>query len=444
MGLFDKLWGTKTKEEVQQNIRFGRYTDSYKLPANYEAWEKSLVAFQDGDYLESYCQFFKYLRDEQEDNVRYRREDDRIVFELFQGSKKIIGFADDHKVKAEAKIAKTEGLNVGFMRRLIEKNFSLEYSRFCLDHDDNICILFDTYTLDGSPYKLYHALKEVATNADKQDDLLLDEFRMLQEVDTTHLKDLDLAEKEAKYAYISEQLQIVLREVEEGRLPFGQYPGAYVYLLLAVVYKLDYLTRPEGYLMERLEFAHRQYFSKDGKKPLKKAKNLVKELKKLLERSKEAYFKEMYHGKSTFGITVPVNHDRVVSSIENELVNMDWYLQNGYHRIALGITGFIVGYCLFNYAVPKPTRELLDLYYRITEPAFFASMGFQLDYYDPDKEVFNKRAIKKAIQHIVQENKAQYPKLRPAVSSLAYTSMPAFAKSYLLMIRDLDVSRIPA
>jgi hypothetical protein len=352
-----------------------------------------------------------------------------------------VGYADQHKVTAEAKIAKTDGLNVGFMRRLIEKNFSLEYSRFCLDHDNNICILFDTYTLDGSPYKLYHALKEVATNADKQDDLLLDEFRMLQAVDSSHLKDLAPNEKEAKYAFISEQVNQVLEEVEKGKLPFGQYPGAYVYLLLEVIYKLDYLTRPEGFLMERLEFAHRQYFSKDGKKPLTKAKNLINELKKLLKRPKDAYFKEMYHGKSTFGITVPVNHDRVVSSIENELANMDWYLQNGFHRIAQGITSFIVGYCLFNYAVPKPTREFLDLYYRITEPAFFASMGFKLDYYDAPNGVFNKKSIKRAIQRIAAENKDQYPQLRPATNDLQYTSLPEFAKSYLLMIRDLDVSK---
>ena len=62
------------------------------------------------------------------------------------------------------------------MRRLVESNYVLEYSRYGLDDDDNLVIKFDTSALDASPYKLYYALKEVAANADKQDDLLLDEI----------------------------------------------------------------------------------------------------------------------------------------------------------------------------------------------------------------------------------------------------------------------------
>jgi len=442
MGFFDKFWHAKVEETEQPNIRFGRYTDSYKLPGNYEAWDKALLSFENGQYLDSYTHFFNYLRDEQEDNVRFWQEGEQIHFELFQGSKKITGFANKHKVKAEAKIAKTDDLNVGFMRRLIEKNFTLEYSRFSLDPQNNLCIIFDTYTLDGSPYKLYYALKEVAINADKQDDLLLDEFGMLQEIDSSHLEDLQEAEKEAKHHFITKEVEKVIQEIQQGKLPFDQYPGAYVYLLLGLIYKLDYLTRPEGYLMERLEFAHRQYFAKDNKSTLEKAKDLVHELQKLLDRSKDAYFKEMYRGKSTFGITVPVNHDRVVSCIDNELANMDWYLQNGHSKIGMGITSFIVGYCLFNYAVPKPGREFLELYYRIIEVDFFKSIGFNFDYYQADQQQFNKKSIRKAIQRVAQRNRDRYPNIRPAINTLKYTSLPDFTKSYLLMIRDLDMSKV--
>ena len=90
------------------------------------------------------------------------------------------------------------------------------------------------------------------------------------------------AEKEAKYHFITKEVEKVIQEVQHGKLSFDQYPGAYVYLLLGLIYKLDYLTRPEGYLMERLEFAHRQYFAKDNKTTLEKAKDLVQELQKLL------------------------------------------------------------------------------------------------------------------------------------------------------------------
>lgn len=442
MSFLDRLIYGKSADADQPNIRFGRYTDSYKSPVNYAAWDKALASFENEEFLDSFRFFLTYLRDEQEDNVRFWQEGEDVKFELFQGSKKISGCANASKVKIKAKVAETDGLNVGFMRRLIEKNFSLEYARFGLDDEDNIVILFDTYSLDGSPYKLYYAIKEVAINADKQDDLLLDEFGMLRAVDVAHLEEVPPAEKEVKYNYIKSSLQSVLKEWKNGRLSFEQYPGAYVYLFLDLIYKLDYLTRPEGYLMEQLELAHRQYFATDDKKTLEKAQNLVKTLEDLVSRPKDAYFKEMYRGKSTFGITVPVNHDRVIASIDNEIVNMDWYVQNGHEAIALSIPGFIVGYCLFNYAIPKPARELFELYYQIIEPSFFSNLGFQIDYFDPSSQKFNARSIKRTIKQICHNNRDFYPKLNPNLNGLQYNSKTAFAKNYLLMIRNMDMTKV--
>ena len=80
------------------------------------------------------------------------------------------------KLRCSARIAKGEQLNVGLLRRLIEHNYGLKYSRYALDAEGYITIVFDTFLLDGSPYKLYYALKEIATHADKQDDLLISEF----------------------------------------------------------------------------------------------------------------------------------------------------------------------------------------------------------------------------------------------------------------------------
>ena len=441
MGLFDRIFGQNEKLEPQPDIRFGRYSDSYKSTQNYDAWDVALDKFEAESYLESYRQFFKYLRDDYEDNVRYWDEDGGIHFELFQGSKKITGFANNKKLKAEAKVAKTQSLNVGFMRRLIEQNFSLKYARFALDEDKNIAILFDTYTLDGSPYKLYYALKELATNADKQDDLLLDEFSMLESVDSSHLQELPEAEKEVKFNYIQKEVEEVFEEKDKGRLNTEQYPGGIAYLLLNLIYKLDYLIKPEGYMMETLERVHRVYFAKDGKSTSQKNQMLCKELKKLVQRPKDDFFKEMYRVKSTFGITTPVNHDRVVSFIDGELNNMDWYKENKHMKVAISIPGYIVGYCLFNYAIPKPDRDLFHLYFQIIESEYFKTLGFTLEYYSSLENKFNKKLIKRAIEHIVEDNKTKYPKLNPAIGSLNYTSLADFAKSYLLMVRNLDMTK---
>lgn len=442
MGILDRIFGRQEEKLPQPDVRFGRYSDSYKEPDNYNAWDLALEKFEAEEYKASYLQFFKYLRDEQEDNVKFWEENGGIRFEIYQGSKKITGFANNKKLKAEAKVAHTEIMNVAFMRRLMEHNFGLKYSRFALDPDNNISIVFDTYTLDGSPYKLYYALKELATNADKQDDLLIDEFNMLEAVDIAHLIELPEAEKEVKYNFIQKEIKSVIDEVEQGSLNPSQYPGGIAYLLLNLVYKLDYLTKPEGYMMETLERVHRIYFTNDGKTTAQKNQVLAKELAKLMERPKDDFFKEMYRVKSTFGITTPVNHDRIVGFIDGELNNMDWYKEHNHNKVAISVPGYIVGYSMFNYAIPKPDRDFFHLYFKVIEAEYFKNLGFTDVYYDTSNpKPFNKRAIRRAIDQIVDRNRVQYPRISPSTSSLNYDSLASFAKSFLLMIRNLDMTK---
>lgn len=439
MGFFDRFFGGSSESSPQPKISFGRYTDSYKTTAQYDAWDSALEKFEEEKYLEGYKDFFRYLRDEEIDNVRCWEENKGLAFELFQGSKKITGFADYQKVMVEAKIAHSNELNLGFLRRLIEDNFNLKHSRFALDADNNITIKFDTYTLDGSPYKLYYALKEVATKADKQDDLLLDEFQALEAIDTGHLQDIAEEEKQAKYAFITGELKKVLQEVNHGRLNKDQYPGGVAYLLLNCSYKLDYLTRPEGVTMETLERLHRLYFAQDDKTTAEKIAMFARGFESLLDRPKEDYFKEMYKVMSTFGITNPVNHDRVKGFIDGELPNMDWYQENDYNEVALAIPGYIVGYCMFNYAIPLPDRSFFHLYYQIVEASYFKSLGFTTDYYDGSS--FNKKGIKRAIKNIVEQNRQQFPQLNPKIGTLNFDSLTKFAKSFLMMVRDLDMTK---
>ena len=441
MGFFDKFFGSTIENIPQPDIRFGRYSDSYKSKAQYAAWETSLVLFEKQDYLASFKAFFIYLKDEKENNVTFREEKGTIHFELIQGSKKIIGTANRKSVRAEAKIAITENLNIGFMRRLMEENFKTRYSSFALDTDNDITIVFDTNILDASPYKLYYALKEVATKADKLDDLLIDEFDALHHTDDSLMEQATAAEKETKYQFVVGEIKAVLDTIENGKLNTTQYPGGVAYLLLNLSYKLDYLTVPQGMLMETLERIHRLYFAKDAKTNLQKNAILQKEFQQLVKQPKIDFFKGIYRVKTTFGITKPVTHDRVVSFIDGELHQMDWYNDNDYYKVAMAIPGYIIGYCLFNYAVPKPDKDLFYLFYQIIYNDFFGKLGFQLDLVDLEQQVFNKKAIKKAIREIVETNKDIYPHLSPNVNKLSFDGQVKFAKSYLTMIRNLDLTK---
>lgn len=442
MGLLDRLF-PKTASPIEiPDIRFGRYSDSYKEEDNYQAWHAAVGAFTKEKFVDSFQYFFRYLSDEKEENVHCEQIDGKLQFEFFQGSKRIFGEADERQLKAEAKIAHAADFDVHFSRRLLEKNFDLKYSRFALDEADNLCIVFDTSALDGSPYKLYRALKELAVNADKQDDLLLDEFRQfLIPLADNHTNELPEAEKEIKYHFILRKIESVFQQIKQSTLDAYTYPGAISYQLLSLTYSLDYLIKPEGYMMEALERIHRRYFEKTAHDNVEKNEQMKMELRKLQERSKAAFFKEFYLTKATFGITSPESHARVSDFIQMELNNMDWYYENGHIAIAKAIPDYIVGYCMFNYAVPKPDRDLFRLYYRIMEADFFDELGFKPLLYQTSNKQFNKKEIRRAIDQIKWENQQQYPHFRPSMQQLEFSDQAAFAKSYLQMIQELELSK---
>jgi hypothetical protein len=442
MSFWDFILGRKQEKKIAEpSIRFGRYTDSYKSKTQYDFWDLALKEFENDNYLEAYTAFFQYLRDEKDDNVRWLNENSGIRFEILQGSKRVTGIADARQVKAEARIAHAEELSVAFMRRLMESNYSLDYSRYALDDDNNLVIKFETSALDGSPYKLYYALKEVAINADKLDDLLLDEFQShLTSIDMGSKIDISLQEKEAKYAFIINEIQSVLNTIDSGNLNADKYPSGISYLLLSLIYKLDFLTVPEGFLMETIERIHRAYFHNDGRTLIQKNIGIRKDLDKALQREKELIFNELYATSSVFGILTPKGHDTLVSLIDGELPNMDWYEENKHSEVAMAVTGYIVGNALFSYALPKPDRELLTFYYKIFEPDYYTSLGFESIYFNNTTKNFDVKGIKAAIRQIIEAHKEKYPLLSPDLNTLDFSTPSRLARTYLIMVRNLEVS----
>ena len=437
MNLFGRIFGTKPAPSSPQ-IRFGRYTDSNRLVAKETAFDAALKDFVKEDYLKSYVSFFDYLLDEEEQNLRVWEEKGELRFEFFQGSKKITGFANERKFYAAARIAKANSLQSSFMRRLLEANFELKYSRFALSPDDVITIVFDTYTADGSPHKLYAALKELATHADKHDDILVDEFEALEITDFNMRRELPAEEKAIKLAYMQQEIRAVFEEMDKGKLPADQYPVAYTYLLLDLCYRLDYLTKPEGFMMETLERIDRTAFAEDGRNAAQKNLALRQEFQQLLDRPTEKMARELYEVSTTFGITPSIDHQKLALLIDQELPNMRWYAEHGHERIAKAIPGFIVGRALFSYAMPPPDRDLFHLLMQVLESDYFLSLGFQ-----PlaPAGLLDEKAIKQALRSIVNKYEAEYPRLSLDAKRLDFRSVNGFAASYLMMVREVDLGK---
>ncbi len=437
MGLFDRWFGGG-KNFNRPDVQFGRYSDHYRTKEQEDFWKTAVTSYEKQEYMESFRAFFQSLQANGQDSIQFEEKDNALHFELLQGSKKVHGFANNEKFAAHAKVVHADRLNVGFMRRLLEHNHALKYSRLSLDDDNNICIKFDSYIIDASPYKLYAALKELSTSADKQDDLLADEFDMLHQIDSRHIIDLPEEEKKTKYSYIKKWTDSTFTRIEE--LDPNKFKIGINYLLLNLIYKMDYLVVPEGVMMETLEKCHHLFFAPDGKTPQEKSQSVVKELKEMVERPEQNFHKEMYRVPSTFSITAQAEHAQLAAMIEAEMPSMDWYLQNEYFDLAAAIAGFVSGHFLFYFRLPQPDREYLHLLFEILEPEYFKALGFEPHYYNKETKEFDKSAIKNEINNIAKANKERFPKLAPDTKELKYTNLPEFARSFLFMVKALDMT----
>jgi hypothetical protein len=375
-------------------------------------------------------QFFIENTNENVDIVdKYVDNNAKIRFEFYQGSKHIVGFISDTHITASAKVVTCDGLNVGFMRRLLVKNAHLLYTNFTLDAHDNVCIRFSSAVADCSPQKLYFSLKELALSADKEDDLLLSEFPMLRTVDSAHIVPLN-AEKTAAYFLFFKQWLTQAQQLC-NTLDGKRNSGIIAFILLDLVYKIDALLQPEGAIMETCDRTHQHYFAQERAPAADKLPLMLRELSTLNTFVEADFQREMYMATATFGITRAAKTTQIRDFIAEQLPNVQFYIHAQQPLIAQAIIGFVVGSCFFNYAVPKPQRALFDLWYRVSESEFFAIRGEQTVFYDTTTHTLEKQTLLTKINSITAKYCTEFPDFEVDISKINFDTIAQFGGSLL-------------
>jgi hypothetical protein len=424
--MFDKLFGrAKKKEEPQAgpDIPFGRYSDNNKPVAKVNRWTDADNLFKEKKYTDGLDAFFDYLRDDAVQNAVYERNGAEGRFQFYQGSKIVRGHFNNEEVKAEVTLARMPQPSVPVMRRLLEMNFSLYYSRFALDND-RLCMSFDSDIETASPSKLYYGLKELSTKADKQDDLLVQDFTILETTDSDHITDIPQSEKEVKYQYLQKWIQQTLDTI--SGVDADKFSGGNAYMLLALVYRIDYLIAPEGKLLNDLEKIAGIYFKKDERPVIEKNRDMVEEFKKLLATPKEEIFKYLFRSKYTFAIVAPQQYKAIADSIHGANQNMIWYRDNNYPFIATQISEYGITYCQYSYSLPKAITELIHLYMMVNYPEYFVALGYQIAYYDPKNNQFASQGIIDRIKEIQMKWKDKYPLMDLKTQNLKFDTLTNF------------------
>jgi hypothetical protein len=434
--MFDKLFSwTRKKEGPPPGVVLGRYSDNNKGVEKTNRWNEADALFKEKNYVKSIDAFFDYLRDDSIGNVITERKGEVLNFTIYQGSKVVRGNCNDKRLYAEVNLARMPQPSIPVMRRLLEQNYLLYYSRYTL-HEDRICMRFDSEIATSSPNKLYYGLKELATKADKQDDILVQDFAQLEQIDTDHIAALPATEKKIKLEYIRQFIRETIDYIDT--LDKDKLAGGIAYMLLSLGYRLDYLVAPEGNLLFELEKIIGLYFNKEERTPQEKNQLMIEGYKKILEKKDEEIAPYLFHSTSTFSIVAPQPHKAVSDAITTAIQNMLWYRDNKYPEIARQILEYGLSYCQYSFSLPKPLTMLFRLFMEVNYPGYFHALGFQGQLFDPASNQFEKDEIEEKISDIIRDWKEKYPNLEWKTQNLRYEHILSFNQSFLNEIQALN------
>ncbi len=435
--MIDRLLKWKRRPDaIRPDIKFGRYSDNNKSVAKAGLWTESENLFKEKEFRNSIKTFFEYLRDDEAGNVEFREVGDEFAFEIYQGSKILRGESKKECIHTWVELARMSQHSVPVMRRLLEQNFNLFYSRYSLN-GEKLMMQFDTEIDAANPNKLYYALKELAIMADKQDDLLVQDFQSLEKLDMEHVHELPEAEKEVKYEFFRKNIRESLDQV--NTLDAEKYTGGVAYLLLALLYRIDFLIVPEGWLMHELERIQSIYFKKDNLSNIEKNRQMQQAIEKLEEISKEDFYRYLFRSKSTFAIRLPKNYSNVSEAITNANKSMIWYRDNKYPEIARQICEYGISFCQYTYSLPKVVTEYFQLLMEINYSEYFNKLGFSLTFYNHNKGKFDPFSIETEIERITRKWKEKFSGLNFRTSRLKYDNLVNFNHSFTTELSELNL-----
>ena len=434
--MFDKLFGWFRKTaEPRPDIVFGRYSDNNKTVKQVNRWTEADNLFKDRQYQQSIDAFFEYLRDDHVRNVETDRKGEILNFTIYQGSKVVRGICNHERLSAEVTLARMPEPSIPVMRRLLEQNYLLYYSRYTLDNN-KICMRFDSEIETANPNKLYYGLKELATKADKQDDLLVQDFASLEQTDTDHVDQLPDREKQVKLDYFRNFIKGTVEYIDT--LDKDKLAGGISYMLLALGYRIDYLIAPEGKLLQEMEKVISVYFSKEERSAQEKNHLMTEAFRKMLDKKDHEILPYLFRSTSTFSIVAPQPHKVIADAINTAIQNMLWYRDNKYPEIARQIMEYGISYCQYSYSLPKPMSLLVQMFMEINYPDYFMHLDFQGKLYDPAANQFEKQEIEDHVEQIISAWTEKYPSLVWKASNIRYDNIISFNQSFLNEIQGLN------
>ena len=169
-------WLNFFKTKTEQIHQFGRGINANISPDEEKLFNKSYESFEQQNIINAYKYFFKSLENFSNNisncNITINKENDKLNFEIFQGSTRITGYITNENLYAQAIITKNTSAHVALKRYILERNYQLTYAYYCTDNEYiKLKLYFNNKTM--SPQKIFFPIREIALNADFDKDSVI-------------------------------------------------------------------------------------------------------------------------------------------------------------------------------------------------------------------------------------------------------------------------------
>ncbi len=433
------FFDTKTTELRHS---FGRGINATLSPDEEEFFNLSYESFERREILDAYEYFFKTLENfsnhTSTKNITTLRNDNKLEFEIFQGTARVTGHVTKESLYAQVMIMKTKEATVALKRYILERNYQLTYANYSSDGEFiKLKLYHDNIT--ASPQKIFFPLREIALNADFDKEYLKSEFKDIRLEDTSHISKLNSDELKIKYDFLHKWIDEL--DAKILTLPTNDNAGMQAFLYLHLLFKIDYLLVVKCDVYQKMSKKIRIYFSDENLSTEYKNEKLKKYVEKLKNMDYEEFSKKFYSAKYTFNPMEKVSLEEIANFIDESLMKIRWYKNNRYNQIIRVIYKYIPFYILYNYGLNPIVKSLLHTLVEIQNPSFFKALGYNV-LYDADKELFSKKAIRARIYDTITPHQARYKELKPFGDKLNFSSLNEFSNSFLLQLKHLNFEEI--
>jgi len=424
------------------SIHFGRGIHAEISPNEEELFNKSYEAFEKKEILDAYEYFFKslinYTNETPNENIILKRQDDTLLFTLFQGAAKIEGVITKEQLYAEASIVKAADASVALKRYILERNYQLTYANYFSDGE---CIKIKLYqdNITLSPQKIFFPLRELALNADFDKEHIKSEFSDVALQDIAHIQTIAESERKKKYEFLQKWIEEL--EAKLLTLPSNDNSGMQSFLYLNLLFKVDYLLVPKFQIYQQLSKKVQEYFSNEYATVEAKNEELRKYLIKLKEMPFDSFSENFYMAKYTFNPIEKSSYDDVVTFINESLSKLRWYKNNRYPQVIPTIYSYIAFHSLYNYGLNTILKELFHLLVSIQNASYFQTLECS-SYYDATSQTLNKKAITNRLKTITEKAQEKYKALSIFPDDLNFNSLNEFSNSYYTMLKNLDFEEL--